>query len=467
MIISDDDTSPPPYALLGHEADSVASFRQPKTTRQGGNELRYVYYRIFAPDGAIPSKTATDPTDRLVGRLKALSVPPPLNAASLKRTLAQAEQIADPMGLRADLYRLPSDQTPMDDSEPVSILGPGIASTPADAVALVFVDELSDEERQEIPQISEISPVSGSQYVYYRLHTRSGEDSSRHAFDIDEPSVGRIERSFIAPPQNALAVKRFIARAEARPIYAFADLYTDVSDAQPLENDAPIAIRSSVGDFHGSTLADAIRIVQPERRPGLYNRPFKITVPQAASQSTMGLGTLPVNWLNVIQGEVVYTDGVVQMHNVPFFVSRQMHRIAAYTAVNSGGAQGLISAEIGKFLDTDETVTPSPSPSSASPSSTGLDPLRPDPRFDPRLDRRFQMPPGMPPRWPYGPQNFMHGRPVPHIPQWPMPFEREQFMGPMSPRPFAPPDEGQERTSPTASEPGYDLKRRMRITRGG
>ncbi|KAJ7677127.1 hypothetical protein DFH06DRAFT_1034468 [Mycena polygramma] len=466
MILSDDDTSPPPYELLGQQADNVASFRQPKARRQGGTELRYVYYRVFAPDGAIPSKTASDPNDPLIGRLKALSVPPPLNAASLKRTLAQAERIADPMGLRADLYRLPSDQTPMDDSEPVSILGPGIASTPADAVALVFIDELSDEERQEIPPIQEIPPVSGSQYVYYRLHTRSGEDSSRHAFDSDEPSVGRIDRALIAPPQDALAVKHCIARAEGMPIYAFADLYTDVSDALPLENDARIAISAPAGDFHGSSSADAIRIVQPERRPGLYNRPFKITVPQAASQSMMGLGTLPVIWLNVIPGEVVYTDGVIQMQNVPFFVSRQMHRITAYTVVNSSGAQGLISTEIGKFFDTNENINPTPSPSSASPPPTELDPripLRPDPRFD----RRFQMPPGMPPRWPYGPQNFMPGRPVPHIPQWPMPFERERFAGPVSPRPFAFPDEGQERTSPTASEPGYDLKRRMRITRGG
>ncbi|KAJ6486970.1 hypothetical protein C8R45DRAFT_1214242 [Mycena sanguinolenta] len=67
---------------------------------------RYVYYRVYAAYGVIPSRTAPDPTQPSIGRIKATSVPPPLTAASLKHTLAHAEGIPDPLGLRSDLLAL-------------------------------------------------------------------------------------------------------------------------------------------------------------------------------------------------------------------------------------------------------------------------------------------------------------------------------------------------------------------------
>jgi hypothetical protein len=43
----------------------------------------------------------------------------------------------------------------MDDEEKLSILGvgSGIALTPEDALALVFIEELADEEKRDLPQI--------------------------------------------------------------------------------------------------------------------------------------------------------------------------------------------------------------------------------------------------------------------------------------------------------------------------
>ena len=43
------------------------------------------YYRIFAEDGAIPTKTSATPGDPFLGRIKAISVPPPHTAKAVKQ----------------------------------------------------------------------------------------------------------------------------------------------------------------------------------------------------------------------------------------------------------------------------------------------------------------------------------------------------------------------------------------------
>ncbi|KAF7336231.1 hypothetical protein MVEN_02171000 [Mycena venus] len=332
--------------------DEKATFSPPPY-----NSPRYVYYCVYAPDGPIYSKRASDPSQPFIGRIKATSVPPPLIVASLKRTLAHAERIPDPLGLRTDLYRLSSDQIPMDDAEAVPILGGGntIASTAADALTLVFVDELDDEEKQDIPRVeaTQQSESPADQYVYYRLHTRSGEDFSICALDPDEPAIGRIDRSTIAPPRNVLSIKRGIARVEGRPIYAFADLYADVTEG-PLANDAFVSLVGSDGvAFPGSNPADALRLVQPERYPGLFNRPLKILVEQPRFWNRSPRpGTLP--WLQVFCGDIVYTDGFTRTENCPIPLAPgnwTFQHGAAYTVVDASGVKGLIKAENVKFLD--------------------------------------------------------------------------------------------------------------------
>ncbi|KAJ7504750.1 hypothetical protein B0H11DRAFT_1980636 [Mycena galericulata] len=323
-----DTSSPPPYGSSGPLNDKGGP-------DVGQRDRRYVYYRAYAPDGAIPSKTAWDPSNPLIGRVKATSVPPPLNVASLKRTLAHAESIPDPLGVRTVLWRLPSAQTSMDDEEKVSILGvgSGIALTPEDAVALVFIEELADGEKRDLPQIdSEVA-----QYLYYRLHTRTGEDQSVCGFDPEEPAVGRIDPALIAPPRNALAIKRCIAKIEGRPIYAFADLYEDVADDHPMADDACIAISTAGGvEFRGSSPLDALRVVQPERRPGLYNRPLKVV---AVFYTARGPG---YGYSRVFPGDILHTD-YAPSEKPP----------SEYTVVNSKGIKGLIKAgdvDV-KFLD--------------------------------------------------------------------------------------------------------------------
>ncbi|KAJ7483811.1 hypothetical protein B0H11DRAFT_2020601 [Mycena galericulata] len=315
-----DTSSPPPYGSSGPLNDQGAP-------NVGQRDRRYVYYRAYAPDGAISSKTAWDPSNPLIGRVKATSVPPPLNVASLKRTLAHAESIPDPLGVRTVLCRLPSAQTSMDDEEKVSILGvgAGIALTPEDAVALVFTEELADGEKRDLPQIdSEVA-----QYLYYRLHTRTGEDQSVCAFDPEEPALGRIDPSLIAPPRNALAIKRCIAKIEGRPIYAFADLYEDVSDDHPMVNAACITIGTAGVEFRGSSPMDALRIVQPERRPGLYNRPLKVVAVKSLG------GIRGYANLRIVRGDILHTD-----------CSPSENPLSVYTVVDSNGVKGVIQAGV-------------------------------------------------------------------------------------------------------------------------
>jgi len=52
-----------------------------------------VYYRVYEEAGDVSSKTSFDEIDLSLGRVTALSVPPPHNGASLKARLIQAEKI--------------------------------------------------------------------------------------------------------------------------------------------------------------------------------------------------------------------------------------------------------------------------------------------------------------------------------------------------------------------------------------
>jgi hypothetical protein len=93
--------------------------------------------------------------------------------------------------------------------------------------------------------------------VYYRLFNRGGEEQSVHSFDTSEPALGRLKRESIAPPRNVLAVKRRIAKAEGKPIYQLADLFTDMTadDARPSD--------ALVDDTCGSSKEKPILIVNP------------------------------------------------------------------------------------------------------------------------------------------------------------------------------------------------------------
>ena len=108
-------------------------------------EISLVYYRIYAGDGAIPSKTPVTPgVDPFLGRIKAISVPPPHTANAVKRCIAKVENIKDRTS--TSLFLTLYSQSPMGDTDKVAIFnrtGPG--STPQEPLALVA--KMSDSER--------------------------------------------------------------------------------------------------------------------------------------------------------------------------------------------------------------------------------------------------------------------------------------------------------------------------------
>ena len=106
-----------------------------------------VYYRIYAEDGAIPSKTPAAPGNPFLGRIKARSVPPPHTTNAVKRSIAKVENIKDRTS--TSLFLTPYSQSPMGDACEVTIFnrtGPG--STPQEPLALVA--KMSDSERSAL-----------------------------------------------------------------------------------------------------------------------------------------------------------------------------------------------------------------------------------------------------------------------------------------------------------------------------
>ena len=79
-----------------------------------------VYYRIYAEDGALPSKTPFAPGNPFIGRIKIRSVPPPRTSKTVKCSIAKVENIKDRECIT--LYLTPHSQSPMDDAEKVTIL---------------------------------------------------------------------------------------------------------------------------------------------------------------------------------------------------------------------------------------------------------------------------------------------------------------------------------------------------------
>ena len=103
-----------------------------------------VYYRIYAEDGAIPSKIPVTPSDPFLGRIKVRSVPPPRTAKALKRSIAKIEDIKDRTS--TSLFLTLYSQSPVDDVDKVTSIfnGTGPGSMPQEHLALVA--QMSDSE---------------------------------------------------------------------------------------------------------------------------------------------------------------------------------------------------------------------------------------------------------------------------------------------------------------------------------
>ena len=97
--------------------------------------------------------------------------------------------------------------------------------------------------------------------MYYQLFADDYEIQSKVAFDLEEPSIGRIRADYIAPPHTPISIKRCISRVEGRPTLLHADLFADTSCDTPLTEGHISILRT---DGPGQSPDEPMAIVQVE-----------------------------------------------------------------------------------------------------------------------------------------------------------------------------------------------------------
>ena len=97
--------------------------------------------------------------------------------------------------------------------------------------------------------------------MYYQLYANDYEIQSKVAFDLEEPSIGRIRADCVSPPHSPASIKRCISRVEGRPALLHADLFADTSCDTPL-TEGHISILSTDGP--GQSPDEPMAIVQAE-----------------------------------------------------------------------------------------------------------------------------------------------------------------------------------------------------------
>ncbi|KAJ7809851.1 hypothetical protein B0H14DRAFT_2864948 [Mycena olivaceomarginata] len=310
--------SPPDYTTEAGDIPPSRNLVNSLFRTVSASEPRYVYYHAYTPDGVLRCKNPLK-DNPFIGRLKATS-----------RAIVQAEGLPDPAGDLTSLFETRNARNSMVSTARVDILTGDLGATVKTPIALVFIanptpllpvaseDEVGDHLGNQLPPL------------YYRLYNRGGEEKSVRRFDANEPGLGNVKREPICPPRNALSVKHRIGEVEGKPIYQYADLFKD------LQADRPLSSAGFVPDAAGSTQEHPILLVQPERRPGLYNRPVQIVAlpPQPYIRQTLS------NRLSLSVGDILQTDGITQY---------KPGEGNMYTAVDKNGRKGY--SQYSKLLD--------------------------------------------------------------------------------------------------------------------
>jgi len=168
------------------------------------SDPRYLYYRVYTEDGAIPSNAPLDAGDPYLARILAKSVAPPHTVSSLKRCLSKVESIVNHR--KTSLFLSTSSQTPMDDGHRLSLLnGSGPGSTPQEPMALVV--KSSESERNTLAGARTSPDISASsrkvRYLYYRIYTADGAIISKNKVaESNDVSLGCVNTVLFAPPHT-------------------------------------------------------------------------------------------------------------------------------------------------------------------------------------------------------------------------------------------------------------------------
>jgi len=288
------------------------------------NPESYVYYRVYAEDGVVPSKSPMYTDDPYLARIWAKQVALPRTVMSLKRCLSAVENIDYKS---TNIFASAKSETPMDDCSRLSFMSSSDLGTPDDPMIL-FVKTLSAEsERLSIskPEAALLPPPKGTtpfkvQFLYYRIYTEDGAIISKHPVDSEDLSLGRIDIVTIAPPHTITSIKLRIAKAEQLSRTWTAKLFADMSSESPID---PARISILTCDRPGCKPEKAMVYVHST---GIQLKATR-TVDWACTQ-----------WLDITEGEILHMDSdgvpkVQQLGNVGY---------EAYTVCNSAGTVGFV-----------------------------------------------------------------------------------------------------------------------------
>jgi hypothetical protein len=316
---------------------------------------RYIYYRLYTEDGAIPSANHVYSDDPYLGRISADLVAPPHVAISLKHCILSIENIDDKT--TASLFIAALSQTPLDDTDRLSILAtPGPGWLPDEPMALVVnpsesyrgpLDERKPEAvllpTQEGPTTLEV------RYLYYRVYKLHGAVLSKHPADPSKPSVGRIDVDFIPPPHTADSIMRCISKIEELNISKNSQLFNSISSEFPTGN-GHISILS--GNCPGSTPEDPLVFVIEPVMVLPSPAPVAVSTPDPTFNKMLRVikeqvsDSLNPHWLTITVGEILHTTNAHPQPQPWVRPSGCLFQGAgqylAYKAVNGAGKRGFV-----------------------------------------------------------------------------------------------------------------------------
>ncbi|KAJ7302853.1 hypothetical protein DFH08DRAFT_1089573 [Mycena albidolilacea] len=343
-------------------------------------EQKYCYYRVYAPDGAIPSKDPVDPQNPYLARILKTSLPFEEHNATV--TSLKLFLLKEQTHLRgregADLFLTPQAYAGLAEKEPphwraqyktvapiltgFNLMNNGTAEAP---FALVLREDMTADENATIEKMLEDTSNKNPSYraflhslfcskgasfmgrpptVYYQLRTRNGEGISKTGnFLGNYPNLGRIDRALVSPPHGSATLLRYIAKVEGKPIYTYSELLCGeegIWAKQAIEG--PFALMKKSSPL-GWTEDKPMILVEPERRRELFNRPFKVLSGHRAAGWPHGLdptGLCADKWK---RGDLGFTDGfITQMY--PFIARDMVH-------CNIHGMWGYLPKDDIKLLD--------------------------------------------------------------------------------------------------------------------
>ncbi|EDQ99231.1 uncharacterized protein LACBIDRAFT_316824 [Laccaria bicolor S238N-H82] len=227
---------------------------------------RYLYYRLYATDGAMKSLNPIYSNDPSISRILPKSLTPPHTALSLKRYLCKIEGLAES---NASLFESLSSDVAIAGSSCLKLrdhLGLG-ASSREPMVLVVGVAEAEKRlytPRRVTNKLIENPDSREMCYIYYRVYGEEGEVNSRAPFDERDTSLGHIDTLSIAPPRTVASLKSRIVNVEGianQEIQLFED-----TDGEVLLNDADHLPLFAV-TYLGYIKADPLAVVYVSKTP--------------------------------------------------------------------------------------------------------------------------------------------------------------------------------------------------------